>query len=132
MDYQPRCAISTCRKVITKAFLLCAKCEDEYGRRVEERPEWVNYLVNEEAKARRYHWGKVKRSHETSYEDIETVLDSDHLEYNGSLAGVSYTVDYVTIVEYRTWYEGYIVDAGTSDEYIFQDSDWEAVYSYGV
>ena len=50
MAMKPECV--SCGKTITWQFYLCNTCEKEYGKRKDDWPEWLGYLVNEEAKQR--------------------------------------------------------------------------------
>ena len=57
-----------CGKAITYRFSLCGECEDKYGRRVAEWPEWVRYLVNQSRRERRAN--KKINKHEISMSDL--------------------------------------------------------------
>jgi hypothetical protein len=74
-------------------------------------------LINDEARIRKQHddGNRIRNGKELYLEDV-------------GVDGFSYTIDFETIIEYRIYYENY----ETSDGYVFKDSDWEAVYSYGV
>lgn len=109
---KPVCVV--CGKVITWAFYLCADCEEEWGRRKAERPDWLTYLINEERMRRYNHKWK------------EYEISSDNADH------ISYSVDMETIIEYRLYYAGWMIEDTDGTMFEIQDSDWEAVYSWSV
>ena len=46
----PTCVV--CGKNVAYRWYLCAECEDKYGKRKDEWPEWLRFLVNDAAKER--------------------------------------------------------------------------------
>lgn len=111
-DYVPRCVI--CGKVLTWDFYVCSSDEDEYGRRVEDRPDWLTYLINEERMVR-YHiknnGGRVIR-----------IEDSDD--------GFSYRIGFDELIEYKIYYSGWMAKTSDGEMIELKDSDWDSVFTY--
>lgn len=110
---KPVCVV--CGRNVTWSFYLCADCEEEWGRRKADRPKWLTYLINEE-RMRRYNYKKQK----------EYEVSSDNADY------ISYSIDLETLVEYRLYYAGWMIEDTDGNLFEFKDSDWEAVYTWSV
>ena len=76
----------------------------------------MNYLARCEKKERDRYTdnNRVKDGKEAYTEEITDVF--------------SYSIDYETIIEYKSFYSGYV----TTDGIEIKDSDWEAVYSWSI
>lgn len=119
-----------CGKRVTWRFFVCAACEELHGKRKDDRPEWLTFLINEDAKVR---YRIINRARHISYEDIENTTDSDDIRYRGRLDDVSYSIDFEALVDARTEYAGVIFsDSENIAGVILQDSDWEAVYTWSL
>lgn len=119
MVNKPICAV--CSGDITWRFKLCAECEEEYGKRVDDWPEWVRFLVNDEMKRRRTMTdnNRVRTGKEAYIED--QTMDG------------FYVMDIEELIMTKMDFAGYITVASDGIEgYEFKDSDWEAVYSFTI
>jgi hypothetical protein len=64
---ESNCAI--CGKRVTWQFGLCEACQQEYGRRAKDQPEWVRFMRADKERERRF-WIKV-RQHEVPLSTLE-------------------------------------------------------------
>jgi hypothetical protein len=101
-----------CEAQISWQFSICSGCEEKYGRRADEWPEWLRYLVNQSRRERRAHARDKSRI---------VQLDSNHDGF------ACMSVEELVIAKMEIAY--YFTSDG--DEVELMDSDWEAVYSYG-
>ena len=62
-----------CGRRITFPFTLCRHCEEIYGKRVADHPEWVRYLVRERWKWRKRN--KLIRKREISFVDYTSDIE---------------------------------------------------------
>lgn len=107
---KPKCVV--CGKPITWAFYVCSDCEEQYGKRKDERPEWLTFLINEERMARYRH------------ENGKNAIPIEEAE------NVSYAIDFELLISYRLYYAGWMIeDTDGGELFAIQDSDWEALYS---
>lgn len=48
IQYENKCPICNKPALLQwKGFILCAKCYKDYGYHAKDRPDWVNYLIND-------------------------------------------------------------------------------------
>jgi len=113
MSYTPCCVI--CQKPITWTFYLCKEHEAEYGKRVEDWPDWLRYMIREE---------NMVRWHLTDPRSTQF-----RLEYLEELrTDMAYSFDIEDFVETRMDFAGYV----TTDGIALEDSDWDAVFVYTI
>ena len=104
-----RCVI--CGKKVTRQFKTCAECEEEWGRRVDDRPEWLTEMINDEERQR--YWEE----------------NNQEVQLNDSDDGFSYYYDIEDLIEAKADYAGFSID--DSDGYWeLQDSDWDSVLTW--
>ena len=103
-----------CGKRITWTFSLCSKCEAEYGKRVEDWPEWVREEVNASRRARR-----------------REASDDRHMADNCDSSIMLTFVSSFSVEELIIAKES-IASAFTTDEVDIKDSDWDAVCDWSV
>lgn len=139
MSYQPFCitcqAVRGITKQLTWSFYLCSDCEEEYGRTVEERRqngnEWLNFLINDEAKKRRRILD-IDRTRDGKEEYIDETQDSNGdyvIEFDSVY---SYSFDPDMLIEYKIYYSGWMIKSSDGEIIELKDSDWENVFSYSV
>lgn len=81
MAYYHLCLGSTltnCGKFITWNFALCTSCEEQFGRRAHEWPDWLRFLWQEEQKSRRRN--KKQGQNEVSFSDLEVIFNEPSIQ----------------------------------------------------
>lgn len=72
----PTCVV--CGRQITWRFSLCGACENRYGNRAGDWPEWLRYLVNQSRRERRAN--ERINKYEVSMSDLEEDIDTPYVE----------------------------------------------------
>jgi hypothetical protein len=80
---------------------------------VDDRPEWLTYLINEERMVR-YHVQNGK---------TEYIEDSDD--------GFSYEIDFESLIDSRANYAGFSIE-DSDGTFVLKDSDWDAVLTWSL
>lgn len=109
-----------CRRRVTKRFVICEACQQEYGRHSSDREEWANFLVNEEA-ARRRRMYDVDRTRDGKEDYLEDVLMWE--------SGFSYDIEEWIIIKEE--FINVVID-DSDGAFELQDSDWLGAFSYSV
>jgi hypothetical protein len=100
-----------CDARITFQFSLCAECEDIWGRRVKDWPEWLRFMVNDSRRLRR-----------SFFRDKSRLVKLDSNANGFSMMNME------ELIIAKESIACYFTSDG--DEMALMDSDWEAVYDW--
>jgi hypothetical protein len=76
--------LAGCGKTITWRFAICKDCEQIYGSKSEEWPDWLRFLWSDTLRERRERQTQIIFESEFSDEDYAEVVDGKVKRHNGA------------------------------------------------